>query len=114
MDWQALCDPSKPQFAVLVVVCVIIAFIIVTIQNAREKGKSLSEAFEPFSTIFFIVGSILKWIFKGLGHLLVFVLAISKREAPPSSGTSEHEEDLDDFEGEEGQKKPHKIDEYHV
>lgn len=116
MDWQALCDPSKPQFAVLVVICVIIGYIIAMISIARETGKSLSNVFEPFSTIFFILGSILKWIFKGLGFLLVFISALFRKEAPPSlTGTSEQEENLDDFEDDENRpRKPRKIDEYHV
>lgn len=107
--------PITPYLGGIVLAVLMIGFVVSMIIEGREKGRSPGESLEPFTTIFRAVGLILKWIFKGLGFLLVFIFALSRKEAPPSSGTSGQEENLDEFEDdEEKPRKQRKIDEYHV
>lgn len=115
--------PGNPaDFLGPAIACIIIFLIVfgityllriaLTRKPARIQGSSSGNAMEDIADFFRFIGLILKWLGKGL----IFLIALFRREAPPTfSGTSKQEENLDEFEDDEDKpRKRRNIDEYHV
>ncbi len=112
--------PITPYLGGIVLAVLMIGFIVSMIIEGRGKGKSPGESLEPLTTFFWLIGSILKWIFKGIGFLIVFIIALFRKEAPSFSRrqaedkTDSNPESDDSEDDDQEKRRPGKIDEYHV
>lgn len=124
MDWQAINDPTKPQCWMLVIPCSIIGLSILFAFDAiKNRSRGRYSGWDFLDTLSFI-GSVIGWIFKGIGFLIVFIVSLFTREAPSFSWHKKRDEtryssESDDSEDEDELKedkprKRRKVDEYHV
>lgn len=111
--WKLYGFQTATQFWVVIIGGVVIGLTVCFAVDAtinRRRGNYSGWDFLDFLSI---IGS----IFKLLGRGLIFLIALFRREAPPtfSGRSSKQEENLDEFEDDEDRpRKQRKIDEYHV
>lgn len=86
--------------------------------GSRTGSQGMNEWADFVEGVVSLIGFILKWLFKGLAFIVLLIVSLFRREAPSFSDKSSNEkdsyDDSEDDEDEKGQRKPPKIDEYHV
>lgn len=114
--WEAVGCKSAMQFWLTPIIVLPIMLSIFAIIE-RKKGEYTGWDFLDFLSL---IGSVIGWIFKGIGFLIVFIIALFRREAPSFSwhkaeDKTDYSSESDDSEDDEGGPgKRGRIDEYHV